>query len=132
MSKFFYFLEIRGRCAHLRNGPNPKIGHCAGRDCDEWLLRWFLGLTGFLKPREHFERSEEFAGDGAIVTEICLPPLGRSGHEAHGDGIMRIQVFGAVLHDLLRAVALRRSGDVEDAGFDATGAEAAPVRLRQT
>jgi hypothetical protein len=40
-------------------------------------------------------------------------------------------VFGAVLDDLLRAFALGRSGDVEDAGLDATGTESAPVRVRQ-
>ncbi len=39
---------------------------------------------------------------------------------------------GAVLDDLPRTSALSRSGDVQDASLDATGAEAAPVRLRQT
>jgi hypothetical protein len=90
MGKFFSFDEIRGRRAHLRNGPNPKIGHCAGCGCDGRLLRWFLGLTGFLKSREHLECSEEFPGDGAVVAKIHLPPLGRAGHESYGDGVMRI------------------------------------------
>jgi hypothetical protein len=89
MRKFFSFGEIRGRCADLRNGPNPKIGHCAGCGCDDWLLRWFLSLTGFLKARERIERSEEFAGDGAVVAEIHLPTFLRPGHEADGDGVMR-------------------------------------------
>jgi hypothetical protein len=40
-------------------------------------------------------------------------------------------MFGAVLDDLLRAVAFGRSGDVENASLDPTGAEAAPVRVRQ-
>ena len=89
MNKLFSFVEIRGRYAHLRNGPNPKIGHCARRGCDDWLVRWFLGLTGFLKARERIERSEEFAGDGAVVAEIHLPTFLRPGHEADGDGVMR-------------------------------------------
>jgi hypothetical protein len=37
-----------------------------------------------------------------------------------------------VLDDLPCAVALGRSGDVEDASFDATGTEATPVGVRQT
>ena len=41
-------------------------------------------------------------------------------------------MFGAALDDLPRTIALGRSGDVEDASLDATGAEAAPVRVRQT
>jgi hypothetical protein len=40
-------------------------------------------------------------------------------------------MFGAAFDDLARAVALGCSGDVEDAGLDATGAEGAPVRVRQ-
>ena len=40
-------------------------------------------------------------------------------------------MFGAVLDDLSRAVALGGSGDVEDASLDATGAEGTPVRVRQ-
>ncbi len=89
MSQFFSFSENRGRSAHLRNGPNPKIGHCAGRGCDNRLVRWFLWLTGFLKTREHLECSEEFAGDGAVVAKVHLPAFLRPGHESYGDGVMR-------------------------------------------
>ena len=89
ISKFAFFVAIRGRRACLRNGPNPEIGHRAGRNCDDWLLRWFLWLTRFLKPRESIERSEEFAGDRAVVAEIHLPPLGGPGHESYGDGVVR-------------------------------------------
>ena len=44
---------------------------------------------------------------------------------------MRIQIFRAVLDHALCAGALAGGGDVEDAGFDATGAEATPVPLGQ-
>jgi hypothetical protein len=44
---------------------------------------------------------------------------------------MGIQIVGAVFDDLLGAGALGGGGDVEDAGFYATGSEAAPVRLGQ-
>jgi hypothetical protein len=94
-------------------------------------VRWFLWLTGFLKAREHLEGSEEVAGDGAVVAEIHPPAFLRAGHESDGDGVMRAEMFGAVFNDLPRTIALGRSGDVEDAGLDATGAEAAPVRVRQ-
>ena len=40
-------------------------------------------------------------------------------------------MFRAVLDDLPCASALGGGGDVEDAGLDATRAEAAPVRLGQ-
>ena len=122
MGKFFSFGEIRGRYADLRNGPNPEIGHCAGHDSDDWLLQRFLGLTRFLKPRQCIERSEEVAGDSSVVAEIHFPAFLRPDHEAYGDGVVRIQVFGAVFDDFPRAIALGGSGDVEDAGFDATGA----------
>jgi hypothetical protein len=88
-------------------------------------------LTGFLKAREHLERSEEVAGDGAVVAEIHPPAFLRAGHESDGDGVMRAEMFGAVFDDFASAVALGGGGDVEDAGLDATGAEAAPVRMRQ-
>ena len=40
-------------------------------------------------------------------------------------------MFRAVLDELARERALGGGGDVEDAGLDATGTEAAPVRLGQ-
>jgi hypothetical protein len=40
-------------------------------------------------------------------------------------------MLGAVLDEVARFVALGRGGDAEDAGLDATRAEAAPVRLCQ-
>ncbi len=94
VSKFFSFGEIRGRCAHLRNGPNPEIGHCAGRYGDlrgMGRLLWVrvLWLTGALDAREHIERPEEIAGDGAVVAKIHLPTLGRPGHEADSDCVVR-------------------------------------------
>ena len=91
----------------------------------------FLALTRALKPREGVERSEEIARDGGVVAKVHLPVLGRHGHEADGDGVVRVQMFGAVLDELARAIALSGGGDVEDAGLDATRAEAAPVRLSQ-
>jgi hypothetical protein len=42
---------------------------------------------------------------------------------------VQVQILGAVFDDLLRFGALRGGADVEDAGFDATRAEAAPMRL---
>ena len=44
---------------------------------------------------------------------------------------MRIQLLGTILDDLAGANTLDRSGDVENARFDATRAQTAPVRLSQ-
>jgi hypothetical protein len=44
---------------------------------------------------------------------------------------VRIQLLGTILDDLAGANTLDRSGDVENARFDATRAQTAPVRLSQ-
>ena len=96
--------------------------------CDGW---WLAALAYLLEAREGVEGPEEFAGDGGVVAKVHLPVLGRTGHEADGYGLMRIQIVRAVCDELARVVALVGGSDLEDAGFDAAGSEAAPVRLGQ-
>jgi hypothetical protein len=122
------FFEIRECRAILRNGPNPRIGHCSGR-CHDGILARFAALPGALKSCKSVERSEEITGDGGVVAEICMPALGWIDHEGDGDSVVRVQVFRAVLDDIPRASTLVGGGDVEDAGLDATRPEASPVGL---
>ena len=122
------FVVLQMCCAVLRNGPNPGIGHSSGRGSDGLLGR-FAALTRALKAGEGVERSEEIAGDGGVVAEIHVPALGWIDHEGDGDSVVRIQVFRAVLDDVPRTSTLAGSGDVEDAGLDATRPEASPVGL---
>ena len=51
---------------------------------------WFPLQADALKPREGVECAEEIAGDGGVVAKVHLPPLGRHGHEADGDGVVRV------------------------------------------
>ncbi len=101
--------------------------------CDQDRLGRFVFLTDFLQACEGVERPEEFPGDCGVVTEIHLPLLGGTDHEANGNRVVRVEIFGAaVCDDLLGASALGGGGDGEDAGFNAPRAEASPVRLRQS
>ena len=58
-----------------------------------------------------------------------MPALGRIDHEADGDSVVRALVFRAVLDDVSGESTFVGGGEVEDAGFDATRAEATPEGL---
>ena len=61
----------------------------------------------------------EISRDGGVVAEVHLPVLGGHGHEGDGDGLVRVQVFGAVLDEFARVIALGVGGDVVHRGLDA-------------
>src|SRR5204863_143292 len=67
--------------------------------CDQNGLGRFVFLTDFLQACESVERSEEFPGDCGVVAEIHLPSLGGTDHEANGDGVVRVEIFGAAVCD---------------------------------
>ena len=90
-----------------------------------------FALAEALKPGERFERFEEVPGDGGVVAKVHLPPLRGHDHEADADGLVRVQLLGAVFHQTPRLSALKVGGEMEHAGLDTTRAEAAPVRLRE-
>ena len=82
-----------------------RLGTPGGRRQDRgWR---FPALARALQLGEGVERPEEVAGDGGVVAKIHLPVFGRHGHEADTDGVVRVQMFGAVLDDLARASALQ-------------------------
>ena len=126
--------------AILRNGPNPGIGQFRGK-LREWRCGTCCGyqelgvrafkLTRALKPHQGIEGAEEIPGDGAIVTEVHAPSLLRILHEADSYGVVRTEIFRAILDKLSCESALCGCGDVEYAGLDATGTETAPVGLGQ-
>ncbi|HEX6435995.1 MAG TPA: hypothetical protein VF182_02610 [Candidatus Binatia bacterium] len=116
------------------NGPNPGIGQFRSGSCGE-SPKWLGGLcalgsfAGALQFSERFERFEEFARDRRVVAHVHLPVLGGHGHEADGDGAVRVEVLGAILDELPRAAALDIGGGVEDFRLEATRAQAAPVSV---
>ena len=140
----------------MRNGPNPGIGQFhgivhsggafgrggllglpaerrsgAGRGY-QWLWVRACSLTHALHARQGIECAEEIPRDSAVVAEIRAPTLiRRILHEARGNGVVWTEMFRAILDHLPGERALGGSSDVEYAGLNATGTEAAPVGLGQ-
>ena len=84
-----------------------------------------------LKFCKRVQRFKEVARDGGVVAEVHPPSFSRHNHEPDCDGIVQVQMLGAVFDDPLCFGALRGGADVEDACLNATGAEAAPMRLSE-
>jgi hypothetical protein len=119
----------------LRNGPNPGNGRrrrdewrglvreacagSAGSGSEDRRLRGLHEPADALKFCERLEGPEEVARDGDVIAEVHLPALGGHKHEADSDRVVRVQMFRAVLDDLLRVGTLSRGGDVQNAGLDA-------------
>ena len=139
----------------MRNEPNPGIGQFrgvaafggafgsggllglpaerrsgAGRG-DQRLWVRVRPLTRALQPHQGIEGAEEISRDGSVVTKVHAPSLIRILHEADSYGIVRTEMFRAILDDVPCEGSLSGSGDVEDAGLDATATETAPVGLGQ-
>jgi hypothetical protein len=60
-----------------------------------------------------------------------VPILGGHSHKADADRFVQVQVLGAILNYFFRPTAHGFGGDIQDAGLDASRAEASPVRLSQ-
>jgi hypothetical protein len=84
-----------------RNG--LPYGHC-----------WFSALAGALEFLQGIEGFEKVAGNYGVVAKILLPMLRGHGHEGYGDGLVRVQVVGAVFDKFAGLIALGVGGDVID------------------